>query len=401
MPLESPNSFEGQPNPERKDAEQELTLVEREALADAWFAMVMESGDRPLEVSEWDNNKIREWLNETLRQDTEKLVNDWHLAPSAELVEKIQNSPDAEHRSKLEMNYLTDMMAKLRPLGRGNNRSGAWDSYPKIMRQSESMNCVAKSLLAKNLLDRAGVKSDMANPAMHAMNVAELANGEHYFVDTTSGQLARIQPLSRDIDGVTVLEIDVPGVEYRLLPLLNDDELSKPIVGNFRALHDEVVSPEGFKTQAGWGASERTEAQEFFTIFRTEFAATDWDSIWDKLYTRYATFEKSPGWKSEKQRVGDFQEAFDSIMLDIEGHLGQMTDPEAVRHMRKELGDNLDGIRTYLVNDDRAVLGLLGPVGTSLVESLYGKLSVLSREKPEVAREVTDYLFSNWKRFKE
>lgn len=400
MPPES-SSFESRNNPERETAGQELTLVEREALADAWFAMVMDSGQRPLDIHEWDNAKIRDWLNETLRRDTEKLVNDWQLAPPVGLTEKIHDAPDAEHRSQLEIQFLTDMMAKLRPLGHGNGRSGAWDSYPKIMRQSESMNCVAKSLLAKNLLDRAGVKNDMANPAMHAMNVAELANGEHYFVDTTSGLLERIQPHSRDIDGVTVLEINEPGLSYRLLPLLDDEELAKPIVGNFRALHDEVVMPEGFKSQAGWGVRERTEAQELFKIFRTEFATTDWDSIWEKLYAKYAAFEKNPEWKNETNRVGDFQQAFDTIILEIEGRLGQMTDPEAVRQLRKGLGDNLEGIKSYITEGNQDVLGRLGATSKSLIESLKGRLTALNENKPDSAREVVDYLFANWKRFKE
>jgi len=395
------SSFESGNNPERETAGRELTMVEREALADAWFAMVMESGERPLDIHEWDNAKIRDWLNETLRHDVQKLVDDWHLGPSTELVEKIQSTPDAEHRTQLEIEFFTNMKAKLYPLGHGNDRSGAWDSYPKLMRQSDTMNCVAKSLLTKELLDRAGIKNSIADPANHAMNIVNLSNGEFWYIDSTSGIVKRIQPETRDMAGVTVLQINDPEIEYQLLPLLNDNEYAKSIVGNFRAMHDEATVPEGYKSEAGWGASERTEAQELFKIFRTEFAATDWDSIWDNLYTKHSAFEKNPEWKVEKHRVGDFQEAFHPIMSEIEGRFGQMTDPEEVMQMRNELGDNFDGIKSYITEDNQGVLGRLGTTNRQFVESLKDRLAALSNDKPQVAQEVTDHLMANWKRFKE
>ena len=59
-----------------------------------------------------------------------------------------------------------------------------------------------------------------------------------------------------------------------------------------------------------------------FNIFRTEFSATDWESVWHKLYPAHAKFEELPEWGEESQRVHEFDNYFDPILKEMEQNFG-------------------------------------------------------------------------------
>ena len=71
---------------EKKESkETELSKEEKEALGEAWIEMIVGEGEIPKDFGEWDNEKIKSWLSETVSSATADVVRTWGL-PEADVL---------------------------------------------------------------------------------------------------------------------------------------------------------------------------------------------------------------------------------------------------------------------------------------------------------------------------
>lgn len=308
---------------ERQPKGEALSIAERRQLVDVWSRVVLGGRVEAPDTDRQTPEEFRAWLHESLMREFAALVEEWGMIADANLVQRIRASEIPAERATLEVEYLrkcqklfTRRTNAFRP---SSERSTKWDSWPDAMRESGEFNCVGSVLLGMQLLEAAGMRQWIGNPVGHVVNIAQLADGSHWYIDFLNRDIRPIQPASGAIAGVSACSLREDGLEYRRLLLLDVAHAVDIVLGNLSALqHDAYrtdADPEDLDILAA-----RVRVKRFPGILDT----VDLEPLTGKLSARLHAAMETSEMRAEEARVRA---------------LHDLSDDARIRAFQDEIGD--------------------------------------------------------------
>ncbi len=343
---------------EKKEVkETELSNEEKEAFGEAWVEMIVGSGEMPKDFGEWNNEKIKEWLSETVSSATADVVKAWGLPEPDDLWENAEKQAKKKGKNKVEVEdiYIQEVRKEIRAFSDQNKseRSLKWDSWPKIMKENKAFNCVGGTLVGSYYLEMLQKMKDaevyFGNPYEHAVNIVKKKDGGYIYADFTNNNIKNIKAKTVEVGGVQALEVDDLGIDYQLIPIQSVETASGSIIGNLASLKNDAENPPKAKTPLE--EKEIQEAQEYLKLHKETFDALDFDKVLKVLYPDQYNLSTSPEMEKEKKRL-DILEDFDK---DMREYTNSLSIPERVRVLReakKNIRDVENAVKNLELSDD-------------------------------------------------
>jgi len=303
--IQSNKKFEKKPD--TRSEKTELSVEQKEQLANVWTEMVVDGVKQPENVGEMSDLEIKSWLNESVKTDSEKLASELGLEVDGDLIEKIKQEEDVELKSALELDYIKQAHQQIDSLIGGFDRSGVkstkWDSWPKKMRETGEFNCLGATLLGTELLNKGGIESYCGKPVGHVVNIVKLSNGDWWYVDFRNGEesVVRIQPDQIEIEGSRVLVVNQENLYYELIPMYDNSEITGSVLGNLSSLQREATESTENETVS------TKEAKEFMDQYGTSFSETNISELHQTLFPESIIVDKSMEMQNEKIRIDNFR----------------------------------------------------------------------------------------------
>lgn len=368
----------------------DLSAHDKSALAHSWTEMIVSGVEVPSDIQESDPSRLKDWLIETLGDDTQRLIEEWGLKTDQDVVLRIRQESDSEKKSGLALEYIMAIHSQVDTLTHGFDKSGRkstrWDSWPRIMRETKEFNCVGATLLGERLLSAAGIESYCGNPVGHVVNIVRLPNNDWWYVDFRNGKgsVLKIEAEEAELSGVRVLKINHPRLDCRVIPLFDRGELPGVVLDNVSALKQEAMDPKIPDDSPG-----KNEAVLYMKRFSDDFARTDFSRLHETLYPQLTEILETPEMQEEVVRL-DLVEMADRAIKQLGVHI-----PEEKREaLLAEVRTRLDDIRRFFAEDDSVVLEGVSEDLRRVLE-LYGRgLAKLREERPEMHRLVIERLTS-------
>ncbi len=277
----------------------ELSCEEKRQLVETWGEVVLGRADNLLDTEAMKNEDVKKWLFSSLMREIEILAKEWKLEPDEDLIKKIQEEQDFDNKSKFEVEYIRVMYDKVSKITKNFDMSSfsvKWSSWPARMRETKEFNCVGATMLGMHFLKKAGIKSYYGSPVGHAVNIAELSNGEFWYADFIQDKkLTKKLNLSEKQSGnKQILELDYDDGKVKQIPLLENSEISSAILENFSDLKKESINQKipikNIKEQ---------ETADYIAKFKKQFSEVDFGGLNRKLYPVICALEETEEMKEE------------------------------------------------------------------------------------------------------
>ena len=285
--------------------EQELSPEEKKTLADAWCHLVLGRGTPPARIDTFSNEQMRAWLYDSLISETLVLRNEWGVSPDMERYRAaLEGCTDDTQRGNIQFQFIdffvSRLSEKMEKHAQGGNRLMRWESWPRAMRESGSFNCVGATLLSIASMEEAGITVFDANPAGHAVAIAQLQDGEYVFVDSNNFQVRTIVPEKREIGGVPCFVIHHSNIEYEIIPVFERGEIVFSILLNLSGVvrnleNDTHESPE-----------QKSRTQQIYKDGAPFFESVNFRDIRRRLYgvRRDPWNSQNAEFQNESMKVG-------------------------------------------------------------------------------------------------
>lgn len=340
--------FELPPANENK-TEKELTLEEKALFAGAWGEMILGS-EKSLEgVEQMSDEEIAEWLSVSLAEEADKLVEEWKLEPEELLVKQVEKEKDPEKKADFEkqliLNCSEKMAEKVKEFSNQKTESRKWNSWPRLMREKGSFNCLGATMLGWRMLEKAGIRQYFGHPAGHSVNIAELSNGDWWYCDFLNGKenIKKVKAQKKKVDEFEVLEIDDDFVEYKIAELSDVKKIPFSMLGNLLALKEEAENE-----SIDENALSKKEAANFLERFSEQFKQLDFDKLFDCLFPEDADFYGTETMQNEFKRIKLIQSANNEA-----GKFLARLDEDERMKVVAELNSKIDLVEKFLSGEGR------------------------------------------------
>lgn len=366
----------------------EFNSEQKTAFGKAWAEMIVDNVGLPENIDKMSPDEIKKWLFESIMKDTEKFTEELGLQIDNELVEKIKKEENSEDRSAFELEYIKKVHAGIDIIVQNftdtKDKSTKWDSWPKRMRETKEFNCVGATLLGIYMFEKGGIKSYCGNPHGHVINIAQLSNGEWWYVDLRNGKrsMAKIEPEEAVIDGVRTLKINHPNIIYNLIPVYDNSEIVESALGNLSALEheakDQAISDENI---------EKIEAKKYLEKYGQNFQKTDFSLLHHVLYPKAAEFDNTEEMQKEIARIGSLRD-FEKPINDYTKTLAK----EDVKTLIEEIKNKKESIENLFYREDNSVMQECSAGLKKVLELYLDSFKETKDNQPEIYREAVDKL---------
>ena len=379
-------NFLKQKNVEASIEQQELSPEQRKDLSNAWIEMVVDNTTMPENIKDMEQSEIKKWLFSSLMEDTEKLSKEFGLEADVGLVKEIRNADSTEEKSVLELEYIKKVHEQVdrivQHFDRSGNRSIKWNSWPKIIRETKEFNCVGATLLGINMLNKGGIKAYYGNPHGHALNITKLSNNEWWYVDFYSGKrnIIKIEPKEEIIADVSVLKIQDPKINYRLIPIYNNTEVVSSIFGNLATLKREAEDDKIFD-----GDIEKKEAKVYLQNNNRNFNRVDFSLLNQSLYPSSIKIDDTTEMKKEIARIDNMK----SFEKSIQDYTKVLTNEQRIS-LVEEMKIKKDIVEKILHQENLHIIQKCSPELKIVLRLMLDKLKKVKNTKPEVYKEARD-----------
>lgn len=224
------------------------------------------------------------------------------------------------------------------------------------MKERKRFNCVGAIQLGSALLKEAGIETSIGNPASHVVNIARLANGDWWYVDLMNGgsQIRPITPTEIKLGSASVLRLNEPEIDYRLVPLYSTDEMPVFVLGNLASLQRDAQEEET--------DDEILAAREYANRFRDTFQRVDLSELTDRLYPHAHDVQGTDEMREETERINRLY----SDDLSIKELLAPLSQAELLA-LVANLKDQIDPVRAYLLEVGKPPADLEDPARAFLI----------------------------------
>lgn len=379
-------NFEQQKNIEVGTEQQELTSEQKKILGEVWTEMVIDGESMPGNMGEMRQDEIKKWLFESIVKDTEKFAEELGLQIDAALVEKIRNTEDLGKKSALELEYIKSVHAQVDKIVQSFDKSGRkstrWDNWPKRMRETKEFQCGGATLLGMHLLEKAGIESYYGNPSGHQVNIARLSNGEWWYVDFINGKrnVIKIEPKETKLADVSVLEIDCPDIDYKLIPIYDHSEAAGRVLHILSILkyeaEDKTIPDEDIAKQ---------EAKEYLKKYAQNFQKADFSLLHQSLYPKFIEVDKTEEMQKEITRIESIRD-FEKPVQDYTKTLTK----EQKEALVEEIKTKKEAIENLFYQEDTSILQEISSELKKVLELFLESLKGVKEKQPEVYQETVD-----------
>lgn len=324
---------------------------EKKSLGKAWTKLVVDNVDVPENMESFSQEKIKGWLFNTLMEDTERLAGEWGLNPNEGLIRIIRDAKNPEERAAAEFAYIEDSQNQVEEIIKKfeKQKSFRYDSWPKAMRKGCHFNCVGAALFGIIFAKKAGIESFEGKPHSHTLNILRLSNGDWIYSDFMNSILKRIKPEETEMEGIKVLKLNDDKIDYELIPILRDQEITGSIIGNLASLKYKAEDPE---TEIDW----REEAQNYFKSHKEIFEEVDFYKFQNIFYEDFIRLKGNPEIREEGKIIDilfkgeeEFQKYLKSLPQEI------------LKQLKGEIKGKKDEIANFLLNKNRTIFKNMSP----------------------------------------
>lgn len=379
-------NFERQKNIESDIEQKELTPEQKIKLGESWTEMVVNDTNLPKNIGDMTNEGIKKWLFESTMKDIETFANELRLQIDQNLIEKIQKTESPDEKSAFELEYIRSVCAQVDEItqnfDKSGNKSAKWDSWPKRMRETKEFNCVGATLLGIHLLEKGGVKSYYGNPGGHVLNIANLSNGEWYYVDFRNGKqnIIKIDTEETTLAKVPVLKINHPSIDYRLIPLYENSEAPCSILSNLSSLkrtaENQIIPNENI---------EKKEAKEYLEKYESNFKKADFSLFHQTLYPEFIKVEETKEMQKEIERIDNVRD-IEKPNRDYTKTLSKEQEAAII----KEIKNKKEAIGNLFYKEDESILREASLELKKILELYLENLRKIKEKQPEVYQETID-----------
>lgn len=359
----------------RKDS---LNEKEKNDISQLWTELVVDCEKAPENLSGFSNAELKEWLFQSLMHDIKRFLVEWGIETDEARIREIVMEEDREKKAELEKKYILDMHAEVTEKIKkfpDKGESRRWDSWPKMMREMGSFNCVGASIIGVEILENAGIESYKGMPANHAINLAKLSNGEWWYIDFLNGssQCKKIEPKEISIDGVRTLEINDADIEYNLVPYEDNSESVAPILGNLTAMQYEAA--DGTIDDKNRG---KIAAQKYLEKYGKKIPGSEeMENIQKVLFPFRDKLNRSKVFQEERARIHKLHES----NMKSRDYLNLLSEEEE-KGLLNEIGRNSESVRKLFVDGDKGIYETVSEVADEFLHIMHRELEDL-KEKDE------------------
>jgi len=352
-------------------SETELTIEERKKLAGVWRELVLGNNkDTPEQAMESDE-ALKEWMFQSLMAQADQLVDEWGLMPDAKLVEQMQSETDVTKKAELEAQLLKQIQQNFADYIANFDHSGQkgtkWDSWPAIMKQSKEFNCVGTTLLSSSILRRLGITYFDANPIHHSVNVAQLADGQYWYVDFLNGksQVKPVEITEDEIGGAKVWRLKDDVIDYQIIKVSQPEQIIAAVIGNFNSLQHEAQEP------TKQSDPDQVQAKQYYQEHEDTFTTVNFYDVSNHLFPLAEDYYSSAEYQQEEKRI---KELHNDTTAEQVGEYLKPFNPDQQQIIITELAKHLVGIADYLYNDAEEILHQISPESSTVVRLYYDNL---------------------------
>lgn len=281
-----------------------LTPKEKELLVRAWVGPV--TNTKPIEDIETATNEdVKEWMSTSIEEGIATFAEEIDLHPNEQLLQNIQSALSVSEKAAAEKLYLADVFQKLtdaKNRSKENNpsRETRWDSWPTIMQENKTWNCVGAAILGSHLLQQSGIERFHGWPPGHILNIVQLIDKTWWYVDFNNNTFFEIHPSETQIEGVRTLIIQDPRTNYELIPLFPESDISAAILGNLSSMRFEASD----ETKQGAGKQSAVHQMERYA---TEFTSAPFNTARRKLFPYVEKLNNSKEEEQERKRLEEVE----------------------------------------------------------------------------------------------
>lgn len=374
--------------PEISESKKEFPPNKKRKLSEVWANVVLGVNEvNEQNVEGLSFIELRNLLNKQLLQETDNLLEEWHVLANESLIEKIQQEEDKTKKAKLELDYIKQIHQQIDQLVQGfdhsESKSTKWDSWPDRMRENKEFNCVGAMLLGSALLEKAGIQQFTGNPPSHVVNIVHLSNDDWWFVDFMNGKnnVQQIKPIEREIAGHRVLEINHPTIDYRLIPITPKEEIGTYIIGNLATLQRDAYDAKHETQIDDVEVKEAVEYAKRHDLLQMD----DLSEYGAYLFPTNTHINNTPEMKAESARIKRVYE-IDNISKDAITGLSK----EQIIAMTKEISQKESEIREFFYNDTESILTRITPELKKFLETYRAGLADLKKKQREEYEEAIE-----------
>lgn len=332
--------------PKLELVERELSLEERRSFIALWNTVALSHTKPPEKSEDFSNEQLKAWMYDSLIHEMLPLIQKWKIVPDIAAFRSQREgllSPDAQ--AQLEFVFIKTISANLCVHVRStleNPKPHRWESWPRAMEESDSANCLGATLVGVAALESAGIDVQVMTPFGHSVVLATLSNGDHLYADLINKVIIKIEPRVEVREGIPVMIVDDPRIEYSLMPVHDKEFVAESVLGNLIGV--------AHAASRGTHANAVEEARTLALYQRDSelFDKTNLEDIWRALYGPRAGY----WWNATEEKFDEHLRV--SLAHDFLDALGEL--PEGQRSaLRQGISKNIDEFILFMKNPDSPV----------------------------------------------
>lgn len=348
----------------------EITPNTKRDLGNAWTEMVVDT-EVPENIENFDNAELREWLFNSVMDGVEDFVEENNISVDESVITKLAEEKDDSKRAEIELRYIKEIQKSMTEFSksfRSRNEVTTWNSWPSLMKETGSYNCVGGTLVGIHFLEKAGIEHFYGGPVGHAVNVVKLSDGRLVYADFTNQTVKEVASEEIEIESISALKIDDPNIEYGFVSIQEPKEIVAAILGNIASMPSSG-SLETIKT-----------ARAFVDNNLRNFEKVGFGKIAEKLYPYQEQVRQSREMKADRERIDTKRE----LMRPLNEYKKQLS-YEYRDMLFNELRDSVDKIRALILDEHVAMPENVSDKVRAYCEVLIGIL------KEEQVKGVVEY----------
>lgn len=356
-------------NSERQENKNELTQEEKRSLAQSWANIVIGRNNIPEDLDKMSNRELRQWMSEELLTQMKEIVK------SLGLSDVIEGVNDEQEKINKVFNAM-DNIAK-------NLENTRWHSWPTLIKESKKFNCVGSALIAKVILEKAGINVLIANPEGHVANIIQTSNNKYIYFDPRNGKMVEIEPEILEVGNRRVFKINNKKIKYKAIKILEDADLPKPILGNLESLRQEA------QDKTILNSPDQEDAKRIFNEHRGLFDKINYLELIKKLFPEVVAVGQMDIVEEEKERMDilmGYHEPARKFILS----LGK----RKIKQMKRELKDRKEDVVLYF-EENKASLSGLSDEAQELLRIYKEELNKLKIKNINIYKEIKEDILNS------
>ncbi|EKE28485.1 MAG: hypothetical protein ACD_3C00054G0025 [uncultured bacterium (gcode 4)] len=227
-------------------------LFSNDDLIDLWQIILWSESDKiDLSHSNWD---IRQLLYSSMMHEV------WKIADSMELIQYPKSPIKSLQEQKI---FITELLSNIRALLYKNpnenflkqgktqeefNYTRRWSSWPDMVKEHKTINCVFAAMIWKHIMDKVWIKCRFCFLRGHTANIITLSDWKNYYMDFMNSISSKLPIWSirmekwirKKIKNVTPSWIWMGKVIEKVLITNNDSDVLEGVLWNIWVMRKEL-----------------------------------------------------------------------------------------------------------------------------------------------------------------